>query len=230
MFIQKNIHFFVAVTQAILNMKISDKHTRRKVQCLNLLIAILILLSIVIDFSEVLVMELGASHIGLKSGLIEESTMQICAVKPNEAELSYLGNIPAVEIESDQVLYIPNKFSPHKLLWANTLLSFISLAFLLLLIIKLIQLTRSFTSDGLLHRRTIKRLRLLSFYMIGFELIGYISSFISAYYYRATLDLGNNHICYPELSASITMAFILLLLSEIANIAYKQREELELTI
>ncbi len=211
-------------------MKISDKRTRRKVQFLNLLIAILILLSIVIDFSRGLVMGLGSSYIGIESGLIEETTMQICTVRPNEAQLSYLEGIPAMEMESDQILYIPNHATPSTLLWVDTIFSFISLALLILLIIKLVQLTRSFATDGLLHRRTIKRIRLLSFYMIGFDLIGYISSFISAYYYRATLDLGSHHICYPELSASLTIAFILLLLSEIANIAYKQREELDLTI
>ena len=42
--------------------------------------------------------------------------------------------------------------------------------------------------------------------------------------------MGDNQICYPELSASVTIAFILLLLAEILNIAYKQREELDLTI
>ncbi len=211
-------------------MKISDKRTRRKVQFLNMLIAILILLSIIIDFSQGLMMGLGSSYIGLESGLIKENTMQICTVQPNQPMLNDFEGIPAMEIESDQILYIPNDSTPASLLWSGTILSVISLILLVLLIVKLVQLTRSFTTDGLLHRRTIKRLRMLSFYMIGFDLVAYISSFITAHYYRATLDLGSHHICYPELSASITIAFILLLLSEIANIAYKQREELDLTI
>ena len=58
--------------------------------------------------------------------------------------------------------------------------------------------------------------------MITFYLVSYIDSFITTSYYRSHL--------YPELSASVTIAFILLLLAEILNIAYKQREELDLTI
>ena len=85
-------------------------------------------------------------------------------------------------------------------------------------------------SDGLMNRRNIKRLRLLSYFMITFYLVSYIDSFITTSYYRSHLSLGDNQICYPELSASVTIAFILLLLAEILNIAYKQREELDLTI
>lgn len=106
-------------------------------------------------------------------------------------------------------------------------LSFIAL---ICMIIKLVQLIKSVASDGLMNRRNIKRLRLLSYFMITFYLVSYIDSFITTSYYRSHLSLGDNQICYPELSASVTIAFILLLLAEILNIAYKQREELDLTI
>ena len=66
--------------------------------------------------------------------------------------------------------------------------------------------------------------------MSTYYLVSYIDSFITTSYYRSLLSLGDNQICYPELSASVTIAFILLLLAEVLNIAYKQREELDLTI
>ena len=142
-----------------------DKRTQRKIQLLNLLIALLILIPILLDFSKGFMMGLNSSFIAL-----------IC------------------------------------------------------MIIKLVQLIKSVASDGLMNRRNIKRLRLLSYFMITFYLVSYIDSFITTSYYRSHLSLGDNQICYPELSASVTIAFILLLLAEILNIAYKQREELDLTI
>ena len=164
-----------------------DKRTQRKIQLLNLLIALLILIPILLDFSKGFMMGLNSSVIGFQNGL-EESTFQICTVKPDSLQLNHIGTIP------------------------------------------LVQLIKSVASDGLMNRRNIKRLRLLSYFMITFYLVSYIDSFITTSYYRSHLSLGDNQICYPELSASVTIAFILLLLAEILNIAYKQREELDLTI
>lgn len=131
-----------------------DKQTKRKIQLLNLLIALLILIPIVLDFSKGFTIGFNSSFIGFENGL-GKSSLQIS---------------------------------------------------------------------------TIKRLRLLSYYMIAFYFISYIDPFIATAYYRSHLDLGGYTICYPELSPSVTIAFILLLLAEILNIAHKQREELDLTI
>ena len=58
-----------------------DKRTQRKIQLLNLLIALLILIPILLDFSKGFMMGLNSSVIGFQNGL-EESTFQICTVKP----------------------------------------------------------------------------------------------------------------------------------------------------
>ena len=54
-----------------------DKRTQRKIQLLNLLIALLILIPILLDFSKGFMMGLNSSVIGFQNGL-EESTFQIC--------------------------------------------------------------------------------------------------------------------------------------------------------
>ena len=53
-----------------------DKRTQRKIQLLNLLIALLILIPILLDFSKGFMMGLNSSVIGFQNGL-EESTFQI---------------------------------------------------------------------------------------------------------------------------------------------------------
>ena len=203
-----------------------DKRTQRKIQLLNLLIALLILIPILLDFSKGFMMGLNSSVIGFQNGL-EESTFQICTVKPDSLQLNHIGTIPSLNLSSDNILYLPASTTPVALSIILTGLSFIAL---ICMIIKLVQLIKSVASDGLMNRRNIKRLRLLSYFMITFYLVSYIDSFITTSYYRSHLSLGDNQICYPELSASVTIAFILLLLAEILNIAYKQREELDLTI
>ena len=98
------------------------------------------------------------------------------------------------------------------------------------MIVMLVKLIKSVAAEGLMNSKNIKRLRLLSYFMIAFYFISYVDQFITVSYYRSHLDVGDNTICYPELSASVTIAIILLLLAEILNIAHKQREELDLTI
>ena len=193
-----------------------DKRTQRKIQLLNLLIALLILIPILLDFSKGFMMGLNSSVIGFQNGL-EESTFQICTVKPDSLQLNH-------------ILYLPASTTPVALSISSVILTGLSFIALICMIIKLVQLIKSVASDGLMNRRNIKRLRLLSYFMITFYLVSYIDSFITTSYYRSHLSLGDNQICYPELSASVTIAFILLLLAEILNIAYKQREELDLTI
>ena len=201
-----------------------DKRTQRKIQLLNLLIALLILIPILLDFSKGFMMGLNSSVIGFQNGL-EESTFQICTVK-----LNHIGTIPSLNLSSDNILYLPASTTPVALSISSVILTGLSFIALICMIIKLVQLIKSVASDGLMNRRNIKRLRLLSYFMITFYLVSYIDSFITTSYYRSHLSLGDNQICYPELSASVTIAFILLLLAEILNIAYKQREELDLTI
>ena len=199
-----------------------DKRTQRKIQLLNLLIALLILIPILLDFSKGFMMGLNSSVIGFQNGL-EESTFQICTVKPDSLQLNHIGTIPSLNLSSDNILYLPASTTPVALSISSVILTGLSFIALICMIIKL-------ASDGLMNRRNIKRLRLLSYFMITFYLVSYIDSFITTSYYRSHLSLGDNQICYPELSASVTIAFILLLLAEILNIAYKQREELDLTI
>ena len=206
-----------------------DKRTQRKIQLLNLLIALLILIPILLDFSKGFMMGLNSSVIGFKYGL-EESTFQICTVKPDSLQLNHIGTIPSLNLSSDNILYLPASTTPVALSISSVILTGLSFIALICMIIKLVQLIKSVASDGLMNRRNIKRLRLLSYFMITFYLVSYIDSFITTSYYRSHLSLGDNQICYPELSASVTIAFILLLLAEILNIAYKQREELDLTI
>ena len=205
-----------------------DKRTQRKIQLLNLLIALLILIPILLDFSKGFMMGLNSSVIGFQNGL-EESTFQICTVKPDSLQLNHIGTIPSLNL-SDNILYLPASMTPVALSISSVILTGLSFIALICMIIKLVQLIKSVASDGLMNRRNIKRLRLLSYFMITFYLVSYIDSFITTSYYRSHLSLGDNQICYPELSASVTIAFILLLLAEILNIAYKQREELDLTI
>ncbi len=205
---------------------IYDKRTQRKLQILSLLIALLILIPILLDFSKGFSMGYNSSVLGFKNGL-GESAMQVCDVKPIAPELGMTGTIPSLEIESSKILYAP--MMPVALQVTDTLLLILSLSALVMLVIKLFQLIQSVPVDGLMNRRTIKRMRQLSIYMIVFHLSSYVNSVFSAYYYQG-LDLGDYRLCYPELSASVTVAFILMLLAEIINIAYKQREELDLTI
>ena len=69
-----------------------DKRTQRKIQLLNLLIALLILIPILLDFSKGFMMGLNSSVIGFQNGL-EESTFQICTVKPDSLQLNHIGTI-----------------------------------------------------------------------------------------------------------------------------------------
>ena len=78
-----------------------DKRTQRKIQLLNLLIALLILIPILLDFSKGFMMGLNSSVIGFQNGL-EESTFQICTVKPDSLQLNHIGTIPSLNLSSDK--------------------------------------------------------------------------------------------------------------------------------
>lgn len=206
-----------------------DKQTQRKIQLLSLLIALLILIPIVLDFSKGFMIGFNSSVIGFENGL-EESSLQICTIKSQSMQLSEYGSIPGLILSADGILYIPDSIVPLGLKISATIFTLLSLAALIAMFVMLFKLIKSVAADGLMNRKNIKRLRLLSYFMIAFYFISYIDMFISTSYYRSHLDLGGNTLSYPELSASVTIAFILLLLAEILNIAHKQREELDLTI
>ena len=206
-----------------------DKQTQRKIRLLTLLIALLILIPIVLDFYKGFMLGFNSSFIGLENGL-EESSLQICTIKSQSMQLIEYGTIPGLMLSADGILYIPDAMIPLGLKISAVFFALLSLAALIAMVVMLVKLIRSVAADGLMNRKNIKRLRLLSYFMIVFYLISYIDMFISTSYYRSHLYLGNNTLCYPELSASVTIAFILLLLTEILKIAYKQREELDLTI
>lgn len=206
-----------------------DKRTQRKIQLLSLLIALLILIPIVLDFSKGFMIGFNSSVIGFENGL-EESSLQICTIKSQSMQLSEYGSIPGLILSADGILYIPDSMVPLGLKISATLFTLLSLVALIAMFVMLFKLIKSVAADGLMNRKNIKRLRLLSYFMITFYFISYIDMFISTSYYRSHLDLGDNTLSYPELSASVTIAFILLLLAEILNIAHKQREELDLTI
>lgn len=206
-----------------------DKQTQRKIQLLNLLIALLILIPIVLDFSKGFTIGFNSSFIGFENGL-GKSSLQISTIKPDNLQLSEFGSIPGLTLSTDGILYIPDSMVPQGLKICAAVFTLLSLASLIAMIVMLFKLIRSVAADGLMNRKNIKRLRLLSYYMIAFYFISYIDLFIATAYYRSHLDLGSYTLCYPELSPSVTIAFILLLLAEILNIAHKQREELDLTI
>ena len=206
-----------------------DKQTKRKIQLLNLLIALLILIPIVLDFSKGFTIGFNSSFIGFENGL-GKSSLQISTIKPDNLQLSEFGSIPGLTLSTDGILYIPDSMVPQGLKICAAVFTLLSLASLIAMVVMLFKLIRSVAADGLMNRKNIRRLRLLSYYMIAFYFISYIDLFIATAYYRSHLDLGSYTICYPELSPSVTIAFILLLLAEILNIAHKQREELDLTI
>ena len=206
-----------------------DKQTQRKIQLLNLLIALLILIPIVLDFSKGFTIGFNSSFIGFVNGL-GKSSLQISTIKPDNLQLSEFGSIPGLTLSTDGILYIPDSMVPQGLKICAAVFTLLSLASLIAMVVMLFKLIRSVAADGLMNRKNIKRLRLLSYYMIAFYFISYIDLSIAPAYYRSHLDLGGYTICYPELSPSVTIAFILLLLAEILNIAHKQREELDLTI
>lgn len=203
-----------------------DKQTQRKIQLLNLLIALLILIPIVLDFSKGFTIGFNSSFIGFENGL-GKSSLQISTIKPDNLQLSEFGSIPGLTLSAEGILYIPNAMVPQGLKICATVFTLLSLIAMIVMLFKLI---RSVAADGLMNRKNIKRLRLLSYYMIAFYFISYIDLFIATAYYRSHLDLGGYTICYPELSPAVTIPFTLLLLAEILNIAHKQREELDLTI
>ncbi len=206
-----------------------DKQTRKKIQLLSLLIALLILIPLLLDFSKGFMMGFNYSVIGFQHGL-EESSMQIHTLKPEIPQLETIAGVPCIELNSDHILYIPASATPEFLSISSIILTIISFGLLISIIVFLVKLIKSVASEGLMNRKNIKRLQWLSYVMIVFYLISYADSFITTWYYRSHLPLDGYQICYPELSASVTIAFILLLLAEILNIAYKQREELDLTI
>lgn len=206
-----------------------DKQTQRKIQLLNLLIALLILIPIVLDFSKGFMIGFNSSVIGFQHGL-GKSTLQVCTLKPDALQLSEYGTLPGLPLSTDGILYVPDSQVPLFLKICAAIFTLFSLTALVAMVVMLIKLIRSVAADGLMNSKNIKRLRLLSYFMIAFYFISYVDQFTAICYYRSHLDVGSNTICYPELSASVTIAFILLLLAEILNIAYKQREELDLTI
>lgn len=206
-----------------------DKQTRKKIQLLSLLIALLILIPLLIDFSKGFTMGLNYSIIGFRHGL-EESSMQIYTLKPEVSQLETIAGMPGIELNSDNILYIPGSKVPEGLNISSFILTIIAFGLLVSIVVLLVKLIKSVASEGLMIRKNIKRLQWLSYVMIAFYLISYIDSFITTWYYRSHLPLDGYQICYPGLSASVTIAFILLLLAEILNIAHKQREELDLTI
>lgn len=206
-----------------------DKQTKRKIQLLNLLIAFLILIPIILDFSKGFMIGFNSSVIGFQHGL-EKSSLQLFTLKPAALQLSQYGSLPGFPLSIDSILYVPEAQIPTGLKISSSAFTIFSLAALIAMIVMLVKLIKSVAAEGLMNSKNIKRLRLLSYFMIAFYFISYVDQFITVSYYRSHLDVGDNTICYPELSASVTIAIILLLLAEILNIAHKQREELDLTI
>lgn len=206
-----------------------DKQTKRKIQLLNLLIALLILIPIVLDSSKGFTIGFNSSFIGFENGL-GKSSLQISTIKPDNLQLSEFGSIPGLTLSTGGILYIPDSMVPQGLRICAAIFTLLSLASFIAMIVMLVKLIRSVAADGLMNHKNIRRLRLLSYYMIAFYFISYIDLFIATGYYRSHLDLGGYTLCYPEMSPAVTIPFILLLLAEILNIAHKQREELDLTI
>ena len=100
-----------------------DKRTQRKIQLLNLLIALLILIPILLDFSKGFMMGLNSSVIGFQNGL-EESTFQICTVKPDSLQLNHIGTIPSLNLSSDNILYLPASTTPVALSISSVTVSY----------------------------------------------------------------------------------------------------------
>ena len=189
----------------------------------------LILIPIVLDFSKGFTIGFNSSFIGFENGL-GKSSLQISTIKPDNLQLSEFGSIPGLTLSTGGILYIPDSMVPQGLRICAAIFTLLSLASFIAMIVMLVKLIRSVAADGLMNHKNIRRLRLLSYYMIAFYFISYIDLFIATGYYRSHLDLGGYTLCYPEMSPAVTIPFILLLLAEILNIAHKQREELDLTI
>ena len=91
-----------------------DKQTKRKIQLLNLLIALLILIPIVLDFSKGFTIGFNSSFIGFENGL-GKSSLQISTIKPDNLQLSEFGSIPGLTLSAEGILYIPNAMVPQGL-------------------------------------------------------------------------------------------------------------------
>ncbi len=212
----------------------TDKKTQRKVQFLCLLIALFLLIPAAYSFVQGFTMGYNSSEI-LHDKDIADRPSYIVNIKPEENILeknisSSTPGVSKVVLSEDIILFCPKNSIPTYIQGGIILLSLVTFIAFIFMGVYLCKLTSSVAKDGLMVRKNIKRLRRLSYSMLVLYLSGYLSSAIFIGYCSAHISIPGYKICNDEIYPHITIAIIFLLLAETLNIAYKLKEEQDLTI
>ncbi|MFR0835835.1 MAG: DUF2975 domain-containing protein [Barnesiella sp.] len=211
----------------------TDKKTQRKVQFLCLLIALFLLIPAAYSFVQGFTKGYNSSEI-LHDKDIADRPSYIVNIKPEENILEK--NISSSTPESRKSFYrkilycsVP-KLGTHLYTRRNYITVFSHIHCIYIHGSLFMQVIVSVAKDGLMVRKNIKRLRRLSYSMLVLYLSGYLSSAIFIGYCSAHISIPGYKICNDEIYPHITIAIIFLLLAETLNIAYKLKEEQDLTI
>lgn len=212
----------------------TDKKTQRKVQFLCLLIALFLLVPAAYSFVQGFNMGYDSAEM-LHEKDITDRPSYIVNIKPENSVLeknisSSTPEVSKVVLSEDIILFCPKNSVPAYIQWGIMFLSVAAFIAFIFMGVYLCKLTSSVAKDGLMIRKNIKRLRRLSYSMLFLYLSGYLSSAIFIGYCSAHISIPGYEICNDEIYPHITIAIIFLLLAETLNIAYKLKEEQDLTI
>ncbi len=211
----------------------SIKNPQRKLQILVSIIGILLIVPLCYEM-------ITGFILGWNSPSVVENTAQISSyplvveLQPtsdqsetfDSTQETIIGN----DLARDVILYMPQSAYSPVISIINTIISLLAIIMAIYYIIGVIKFVIIVMRDGFITRTTLKQLRRISFSMLSAYLLFFLSSYLPIWYYSEQITLLDYTFEYPDISESMVIAIILILLTEILNIALHLKEEQDLTI
>lgn len=209
--------------------------SRYSIQILTFLIALLFLFPGLNDIGRGIRQGLALTETGSDNEGLKHTTSYAVSVEPNayQAVLPESNPHPVylIEMQTDGMICLPDTIRQPAWVQSGGLIFVISgLAAFIYLIIRVFVTVPSIAGSGLMNRKNIRRIRQMGIALAISSLCFYLSEAINVYFIRSTVSLRDYRIVYPSIPGELTVALIILLLTEVLKIGCRLQEEQALTI
>ena len=206
-----------------------------RVKILTWLIALLFLVPGITDIGKGIRQGIAMVEIGHKDDFLKGSSSYAVTVEPvnyrRETLPATVGGAVLIEMQAEGMICLPDRLSQP--LWmkiASILFVLTGLGTYVYLIFRVFVTVPSIVHAGLMNCKNIHRIRQIGVALVISSLCFYFSQAIDVFFVRSVTDLENYRVIYPSVPGELTVAFIILLLTEVLRIGYRLQEEQELTI
>lgn len=207
-----------------------------RINVLTWLIAFLFLVPGITDIVRGVRQGMALVAAGKEDGLHEKSTFYGVTREPVTYSISGLaaGNdfpVRWIEMQSEGMISLPAQF--HQPVWmkiGSLIFVLIGMSAYIYLIVRVFVAVPSVANAGLINRKNIRRLRQIGIALLISAVFFYLSQAVDVFFVRQIADLENYRIVYPSVPGELTVALIILLLTEVLKIGNRLQEEQELTI